>query len=59
MTMPLKDQIRAALVEALNEANQNQKGAARLLGISRRKLNYMMMRLEIPRPKVTRREEET
>jgi transcriptional regulator with GAF, ATPase, and Fis domain len=42
---PLKDTIRAALVNALDRADGCQKDAARLLAISPRKLNYMLKQL--------------
>lgn len=46
----LKAQIAAILVEALAHTHGNQQRAAQLLQISPRKLNYMMMKLKIPRP---------
>lgn len=55
MITPLKDQIRAALVEALAATGQNQR-EARLLNITPRKMNHMMVRHGIPRPMDKQRE---
>jgi DNA-binding NtrC family response regulator len=41
---------RSLVVEALQRAGWVQKDAARLLGVSRRKLNYMVRRMGITHP---------
>lgn len=46
----LKEQIKDALLEALDQTDGNQKDAAKLLGLSPRQINYMMKTHGIRRP---------
>jgi DNA-binding NtrC family response regulator len=46
----LREMERSLVVEALQRAGWVQKDAARLLGVSRRKLNYMVQRMGITHP---------
>jgi len=46
----LREMERALVVEALQRAGWVQKDAAQLLGVSRRKLNYMVQRMGITHP---------
>jgi two-component system response regulator HydG len=48
--LPLAAAERALVLEALGRSDHVQKDAARLLGISRRKLNYMIARMGITHP---------
>ncbi len=47
----LDDWLRALVVEALEQAQYVQKDAAARLGVSRRKLNYMISRMGITHPR--------
>ena len=47
----LDDLVRAVVLEALREARFVQKDAAERLGMSRRKLNYMISRMGITHPR--------
>jgi two-component system response regulator HydG len=53
----LEDLERYAVIDALDRAGYVQKGAAELLGISRRKLNYMIRRMGIKHPSWRRNRE--
>ena len=46
-SMSLREMERELVLEALRRSNFLQKDAARLLGVSRRKLNYMIRRMGI------------
>ena len=46
----LRDVERALVVEALRRTGYVQKEACKLLGVSRRKLNYMIQRMGITHP---------
>ena len=48
--LPLEQVERAVLLEALGRSGWVQKDAAAFLGVSRRKLNYMIRRMEITHP---------
>ncbi|MFI5217032.1 MAG: sigma-54-dependent transcriptional regulator, partial [Candidatus Limnocylindria bacterium] len=48
--MPLRELERGLVLEALRRSQFLQKDAAKLLGISRRKLNYMIRRMGITHP---------
>jgi len=48
--LDLRARERAAVVEALERSGWVQKDAARLLGVTRRKLNYMIQRMGIVHP---------
>ena len=46
----LREMERSLVIEALERAGWVQKDAARLLGVSRRKLNYMIRKMGITHP---------
>ena len=49
-TLCLEDMERSLVIEALRRTGHVQKEAAKLLGVSRRKLNYIIQKLAITHP---------